>query len=124
MTEGETNTLAACGLEELFSSCAIVSVFVVVVGNSFRCYLPTIPVVPLCLVAQVSFLVVMGKSFRCYFLTNHMLRYYIFAIVGTLRYLVRWQKHSIFTKAQVEPTIGQLFWCRLYLGPKALARDA
>ncbi len=27
MTDGETNTLAARGLEELFSSCAVVSVF-------------------------------------------------------------------------------------------------
>jgi hypothetical protein len=35
--------------------------FVVVAGNSFTCYLPTIPVVPLCLVAQVSFLVLAGK---------------------------------------------------------------
>jgi hypothetical protein len=26
-TDGETNTLAACGLEELHSSCAVVSVF-------------------------------------------------------------------------------------------------
>ncbi len=42
-----------------------------VAGNSLRCYLPTIPVVALCLVAQVSFLVVAGKSFRCYLLTNH-----------------------------------------------------
>ncbi len=32
-----------------------------VAENSVRCYLPTIPVVPLCLVAQVSFLVVAGK---------------------------------------------------------------
>jgi hypothetical protein len=63
--------LAARGLEELFSSCAVVSVFFVVAGNSFRCYLPTIPDVPLCLVAQVSFLVVVGKGFRCYLLTNH-----------------------------------------------------
>jgi hypothetical protein len=45
--------------------------FVAVAGNSFRCYLPTIPVVPLWLVAQVSFLVVAGKSFRCYLLTDH-----------------------------------------------------
>jgi hypothetical protein len=42
-----------------------------VVGNRFRCYLPTIPVVPLCLVAQVSFLVVVGKSFRYNLLTKH-----------------------------------------------------
>ncbi len=27
ITDGGTNTLAACGLEELFSSCAVVSVF-------------------------------------------------------------------------------------------------
>ncbi len=47
------------------------SVFVVVAGNRFRCYLPTIPVVPLCLVAQVSFLVMVGKSIMCYLLTNH-----------------------------------------------------
>ncbi len=45
--------------------------FFVVAGNSFRCYLPTILVVPLCLVAQVSFLIVAGKSFRCYLLTAH-----------------------------------------------------
>jgi hypothetical protein len=59
------------GWRNFFSSCAAVSVFFVVAGNSFRCYLPTIPVVQLCLVAQVSFLVVAGKSFRCYLLTNH-----------------------------------------------------
>jgi hypothetical protein len=53
-----------------FQLCHCVSFFFVA-GNSFRCYLPTIPVVPLCLVAQVSFLVVAGKSFRCYLLTNH-----------------------------------------------------
>jgi hypothetical protein len=47
--DGGTNTLAARGLEELFSSCAVVSVFLVVAGNGIRCYLPTIPVVPLCL---------------------------------------------------------------------------
>ncbi len=45
--------------------------FVVVAGNSFSCYLPTIPVVPLCLVAQISFLDVAGNSFRCYLLTDH-----------------------------------------------------
>ncbi len=47
--------LLRVGWRNFFSSCAIVSVFFVVAGNSFRCYLPTIPVVPLCLVAQVSF---------------------------------------------------------------------
>jgi hypothetical protein len=55
MTDGGTNALAAHGLEELFSSCAVVSVFWFLVGNSFSCYLPTIPVVLLCL-----FLVVAG----------------------------------------------------------------
>ncbi len=76
--DGETNTLAAHGLEELFFQlCCCVS-FLVVAGNSFRCYLPTIPVVPLCLffycsgkyfwVALISFLVVAGNSFRCYLL--------------------------------------------------------
>jgi hypothetical protein len=69
--DGEINTLAARGLEELiFQLCRCVSFFVVA-GNSFRCYLPTVPIVPLCLVAQVSFLVVAGKSFRCYLLTDH-----------------------------------------------------
>jgi hypothetical protein len=59
MAGGETNTLAARGLEELFfQSCCCVS-FLVVAGNSFRCYLPTIPVVPLCL-----FLVAAGNSFE------------------------------------------------------------
>jgi hypothetical protein len=42
-----------------------------VAGNSFRCYFPTVPVVLLCLVAQVSFLVVVGKRFRCYLLADH-----------------------------------------------------
>ncbi len=65
-------TLAACGLEELFSQlCCCISFVVVVARNSFRCYLPTIPVVLLFLVAQVSFLVVAGKGFSCYLLTNH-----------------------------------------------------
>jgi hypothetical protein len=62
LTDGQTdrqrpNTLAMHGLEEHFSSCAVVSVF----GcgrNSFRWYLPTIPVVPLCL-----FFVAAGNSF-------------------------------------------------------------
>jgi hypothetical protein len=49
MTDRETNTLAARGLEELFFQlCCCVS-FLVVAGNSSRCYLPTIPVVTLCL---------------------------------------------------------------------------
>ncbi len=46
------------GWRNFFSSCAVISVFLVVAGNSFRCYLPTIPVVPLCL-----FLVMVGNSF-------------------------------------------------------------
>ncbi len=46
------------GLRNFFSSCAVVSVFWFPVGNSFRCYLPTIPVVTLCL-----FLVAVGNSF-------------------------------------------------------------
>ncbi len=58
MTDREMNTLTARGLEELFFQlCCCVS-FLIVVGNSFRCYLPTIPVVPLCL-----FLVAEGNSF-------------------------------------------------------------
>ncbi len=39
MTDGGTNTLAARGLEDLFSSCAVVSVFLFLVGNRFWCYL-------------------------------------------------------------------------------------
>ncbi len=78
-TDRETNTLATRGLEEHFSSCAVVSVFGCG-GNSFRWYLPTMPVVPLCLFllqweivfgCTGRFLVVAGKSFRCYFLTYH-----------------------------------------------------
>ncbi len=58
MTDGGTNTLAARGLEELFFLlCCCVS-FLVVAGNSLWCYLPTIPVMPLCL-----FLVAAGNSF-------------------------------------------------------------
>jgi hypothetical protein len=45
---GGHDTLAARGLEELFFQlCCCVSFFVVA-GKGFRCYLPTIPVVPLC----------------------------------------------------------------------------
>jgi hypothetical protein len=58
MTTLSSNTLAARGLEKLFFQlCCCVS-FLVVAGNSFRCYLPAIPVVPLCL-----FLVAVGNSF-------------------------------------------------------------
>ncbi len=71
MTDRGSKKLAACGLEELFFQLRrCVSFIFVVAGNSFRCYLPNIPVVPLCLVAQVSFLVVAGKHFRCYLLTK------------------------------------------------------
>jgi hypothetical protein len=42
MTDGETNTLAAHGLEEIFSSCAIVSVFLlwweIVLGVTYLPY--------------------------------------------------------------------------------------
>ncbi len=41
ITDGETNILAMHGLEELFSSCAVVSVCWFLVGNSFGCYLLT-----------------------------------------------------------------------------------
>ncbi len=41
ITDRETNTLAVCGLEELFSSCAVVSVFWFLAGNRFWCYLLT-----------------------------------------------------------------------------------
>ncbi len=63
-----TRCVWAGGTFFLLSHCVS---FFVVVGNSFRWYLPTIPDVPLCLVAQVSFLVVAEKNFRCYLLTNH-----------------------------------------------------
>ncbi len=75
------NTLAAHGLEELFFQLCCCVNFLVVAGNSFRCYLPTIPVVLLCLyfgcsgkqfwVAQIIFLVVEGNSFRCYLCIYH-----------------------------------------------------
>jgi hypothetical protein len=38
ITNGETNTLAVRGLEELFSSCAVVSVFWFLAGYGFWCY--------------------------------------------------------------------------------------
>ena len=41
MMDRGTNTLAAHGLEELFSSCAVVSVFLFLAGNRFWCYLLT-----------------------------------------------------------------------------------
>jgi hypothetical protein len=41
MTDRGMNTLAAFGLEELFSSCAVVSVFRFLAGNRFWCYLLT-----------------------------------------------------------------------------------
>jgi hypothetical protein len=54
----EQKHLLRVGWRNFFSSCAVVSVFWFLVGNSFRCYLPTIPVVPLCF-----FLVAAGNSF-------------------------------------------------------------
>jgi hypothetical protein len=65
------NTCCVWAGGPFFPVVLLCQIFFVVAGNSFRCYLPTIPVVPLCLVAQVSFLVVGEKSFRCYLLTNH-----------------------------------------------------
>ncbi len=73
------NTLAARGLENLFFQLRCCVSFLVVAGNCCRCYLPTIPVVPLCLffccgVAGDSFGLhrsVFGwgrNSFRCYLL--------------------------------------------------------
>ncbi len=41
ITDQETNILAARGLEELFSSCAVVSVFCFLAGNRFWCYILT-----------------------------------------------------------------------------------
>ncbi len=41
ITDRETNTIAARGLEELFPSCSVVSVFWFLVGNRFWCYLLT-----------------------------------------------------------------------------------
>jgi hypothetical protein len=53
MTDRGTNTLAACGLDKPFSSCAVVSVFWFLAGNRFCCYLLTYleyhTVVALCL---------------------------------------------------------------------------
>jgi hypothetical protein len=69
------------GWRNFFFSCAVVSVFWFLAGNNFRCYLPTIPVVPLCLFFWLrreivlgctdQFLVVAGNSFMCYLLTYH-----------------------------------------------------
>ncbi len=79
-TGRETNTLATLGLEEHFSSCAVVSVFLVVAEIVLDdTYLPY----QLCrcvffwLRQEIVFgctgwfLVVAGKGFRCYFLTYH-----------------------------------------------------
>ncbi len=81
ITDRGMNTLAARGLEDFFFQLYCCVSFLVVVGNSFRCYLPTIPVVPLCIffivagnsfwVALISYLVVAGNSFRCYLLIYH-----------------------------------------------------
>jgi hypothetical protein len=58
MTDGGTNTLAAHGLEELFSSCAVVSVFwllrEIVLGVTY---------LPYQLCRCVIFLVAAGNSF-------------------------------------------------------------
>jgi hypothetical protein len=42
---------------KIFFPVVLLCQFFCVMGNSLRCYLSTIPIVPLCLVAQVSFLV-------------------------------------------------------------------
>jgi hypothetical protein len=58
MTGRGMNTIAVHGLEELFFQlCCCVS-FLVVAGNSFRCYLPTIP-----FCAIVFFFIAAGNSF-------------------------------------------------------------
>jgi hypothetical protein len=58
ITDGETNTLAVCGLEELFSSCAVVSVFwlwrEIVLGVTY---------LPYQLCRCMIFLVAAGNSF-------------------------------------------------------------
>jgi hypothetical protein len=69
-TERQIHSLRV-GWRNFFPVVPLCQFFFVMAGNSFMCYLPTIPVVPLCLVAQVSFLVVAGKGFRCYLLTGH-----------------------------------------------------
>ncbi len=74
------NSLATCGLEEHFSSCAVVSVFWLWrkwFQEIFTYHTSYAVVFFFCcggkqfLVAQVGFLVVAAKSFRCYFLTYH-----------------------------------------------------
>jgi hypothetical protein len=55
--DNNTNTCCTWSGGTCFQLCCCVS-FSVVAGNSFRCYLPTLPVVPLFL-----FLVVVGNSF-------------------------------------------------------------
>ena len=62
--DGQRNKYTCCAWAggTFFPVVPLCHFFVVVAGNSFRCYLPTIPVVPLWLVAQVSFLVVAGNS--------------------------------------------------------------
>jgi hypothetical protein len=81
MTDGGTNTLAAHGLEELFSSCAVVSVF-----QLWREIVLGVTYLPYQLCRCVFFLVLAGNSFglhrsvfwlwwengfRCYILTYH-----------------------------------------------------
>ncbi len=81
MTEKWIHLLCVGWRNYFFQLCRCVS-FLVMAGNSFRCYWPTIPVVLLCLflvAAQNSFWLhrsvffcgVAGNSFRCYLLTYH-----------------------------------------------------
>ena len=70
ITDGKMNTLAARGPEELFFSCAVVSVFgsggklVLVIFTMYLCTYSTIQ-----LWCCVSFLVLVGNSFWCYVCT-------------------------------------------------------
>jgi hypothetical protein len=80
MTDGGTNTLAACGLEDFFSICAVVSVFwlwrEIVLGVTYLPYLLCRCVFfwllqEIVLGCSDQFLVVAGNSFRCYLLIYH-----------------------------------------------------
>jgi hypothetical protein len=65
MTDGETNTLAARGLEELFFPVAVLCQFLVLVGNRFWFYI-LMYLEYNTVVVSCSFFGSGGKCFWCY----------------------------------------------------------
>jgi hypothetical protein len=89
--------------------------------NYWETYSLVVNMVTICLILLLARIYKLDSK-AIDFVLAFLCKYCTFATVCTSRYIL-WQKCSNYTKAQVEPTIGHLFQCRLYFGPKGFARD-